>query len=280
MVDKPSPADRAPSSDSDTQIDPTQPIDRPIQRKILLSYRRDDSGDVTGRIYDRLIQRFGRKQIFKDVDSIPLGVDFRKHLTQIVESSDVVVAVIGDRWNGAGPDTKTRLDDAKDYVRIELEAALQRDILVIPVLVRGAQIPNESDLPSTLAALAYRNGLPVRPDPDFHRDVDRLIEGVLRHFGEQSDVIGLHRIVRRIGTGNQGVVYEAEQPHTHRRVALKLIRADAIADDTLDRFHREMEVLGRLQHEAIARIYEAGTGPWRRRSAPILHNGVGGRASA
>lgn len=170
---------------TDTQIDTTQSIGRPVlKKKILLSYRREDSADVTGRIYDRLVQQFGRQQVFKDVDSIPFGVDFRKHLHQLVESCDVVVAVIGDRWNGPmSQEPRKRLDDAKDYVRIELEAALQRDILVIPVLVRGAQIPAESDLPSTLAPLAYRNGLSVRPDPDFHRDMDRLIEGLVSHFG-------------------------------------------------------------------------------------------------
>ena len=178
--------DGATISPPDRWTDATQSIGQSAGKKIFLSYRREDSGDVTGRIYDHLVQRFSEQQVFKDVDSIPLGVDYRKHLHQVLESCDVVVAVIGDRWNGrVGTDTNTRLDDAKDYVRIELEAALQRDILVIPVLVRGAQIPAETELPTTLAALAYRNGLPVRPDPDFRRDMARLIEGVLGHFGEQ-----------------------------------------------------------------------------------------------
>jgi hypothetical protein len=183
----------ATSSAPGPRIDVAQAISRSVHKKILLSYRREDSGDVTGRMYDRLIQRFCRDRVFKDVDSIPLGVDFRKDLHAIVENCDVVIAVIGDRWNGrAGQEDKTRLDNPKDYVRIELEAALQRDIPVIPVLVRGAEIPDASELPTTLAALAYRNGLPVRPDPDFHRDMDRLIEGVLNHFGEQDDGLRVH----------------------------------------------------------------------------------------
>ncbi|MBS0165236.1 hypothetical protein ACYX34_04395 [Nitrospira sp. CMX1] len=52
--------------------------------KILISYRRKDSADVTGRIYDRLVQQFGRESVFVDVDSIPFGVDFRKHLDEQV----------------------------------------------------------------------------------------------------------------------------------------------------------------------------------------------------
>jgi len=153
------------------------PISR--RQRIFLSYRREDSADVAGRIYDRLTQKFGKEQDFKDVDSIPLGLDFRKHLAQMVGSCDVFLAVIGVDWHApSAAGGKPRLDDPKDFVRIELEAALQRDIPVIPVLVRGAEVPNEGELPTTLATLAYRNGMSVRADPDFHRDMDRLIEGI------------------------------------------------------------------------------------------------------
>jgi hypothetical protein len=151
--------------------------------KIFISYRRDDSADVTGRIYDRLVERFGKAQVFKDVDSIPLGVDFRKHLHQVVGSCDILLAVMGDRWlTAGGPEQRTRLEDAKDFVRIELEAALQRNIPIVPVLVRGGEVPDEGNLPPSLADIAYRNGLAVRPDPDFHHDMDRLIQGVVAHL--------------------------------------------------------------------------------------------------
>lgn len=148
---------------------------------VFLSYRRDDSADVTGRIYDRLVQRFGREQIFKDVDSIPLGVDFREHLGDVVGRCSVVLVVIGDRWLSAGAPGARRLDDAADFVRIEIESALERRIPVVPVLVRGAAIPGDTELPQSLRQLAYRNGLAVRADPDFHRDMDRLIAGLESH---------------------------------------------------------------------------------------------------
>ena len=157
----------------------------PQRLKIFMSYRRDDSADVSGRIYDRLVQRFGREQVFKDVDSIPLGVDFRKHLHQTVGSCDILVAVIGNQWLAGTASGVRRLDDPKDFVRIELEAALQRDIPVVPLLVRGAEVPGEAELPASLAPLSYRNGIPVRPDPDFHRDMDRLIEGLEAHQAGQ-----------------------------------------------------------------------------------------------
>ena len=145
--------------------------------KILISYRREDSADVTGRVYDRLIQQFGQEAVFKDVDSIPLGVDFRIYLDEQVAKCDVFLAVIGRDWMRAGGRKgKSRLDDPRDFVRLEIESALKRQILVIPVLVGGASIPVAERLPASVQDLSYRNGIAVRPDPDFHRDMDRLIE--------------------------------------------------------------------------------------------------------
>jgi hypothetical protein len=64
--------------------------------------------------------------------------------------------------------------------------ALQRNILVVPLLVRGASVPCENDLPASLAQLSYRNGIAVRPDPDFHRDMDRLIAGLEGHLSRRA----------------------------------------------------------------------------------------------
>jgi formylglycine-generating enzyme required for sulfatase activity len=144
--------------------------------KILISYRREDSADVTGRIDDRLVQQFGRQAVFVDVDSIPFGVDFRKHLDEQVAKCDVFLAVIGPDWMGQKDSQgKTRLEDPKDFVRIEIESALTRQIPVIPILVRGASIPPAEQLPQSMQDLPYRNGLPVRSGPDFHNDMNRLI---------------------------------------------------------------------------------------------------------
>ena len=145
--------------------------------KILISYRREDSADVTGRIYDWLIQQFDRGSVFKDVDSIPLGVDFRTYLDTQVAKCQVFLAVIGPDWmKTKGGKGKSRLEDPKDFVRIEIESALKREIPVIPVLVRGASIPAADRLPVSMQDLAYRNGIAVRSDPDFPRDMNRLID--------------------------------------------------------------------------------------------------------
>jgi hypothetical protein len=153
---------------------------------IFISYRREDSIDVTGRIYDRLCQHFGKQNVFKDVDSIPLGVDFRKHLGDSVGQCNVLLTIIGRQWL-AGDRGQRRLDDIRDFVRIEMEAALKRDIPVVPVLVQGSSMPSLEDLPEILQSLVYRNGIPVRPDPDFHQDMDKLIKGIEGYLKKKSN---------------------------------------------------------------------------------------------
>lgn len=156
--------------------------------KIFISYRRDDSADITGRIYDRLIQQFGRDAVFKDVDSIPFGVDFRSYLDAQVAKCEVFLAVIGRDWmKKRGSKGKSRLEDAGDFVRIEIESALKRHIPVIPVLVGGASIPPADRLPPSLQDLSFRHGIAVRPDPDFHRDMDRLIGHLKRQNHGQNE---------------------------------------------------------------------------------------------
>jgi Tol biopolymer transport system component len=143
---------------------------------IFISYRRSDNPDATGRIYDRLVSEFGKAQVFKDVDSITLGQDFRGHLNGIVGDCGVVLAIIGPRWTDAhNKDGQRRLEDPDDFVRIELEAALARDIPVVPVLVGHAPVPVASELPGSLAPMAFRQSIEVRPDPDFHNDATRLV---------------------------------------------------------------------------------------------------------
>lgn len=152
--------------------------------RIFVSYRRDDTGYVTDAICDRLAQTFGRGAIFKDVDSIPLGVDFRQTLTDAVQRCDVLLAVIGRDWLAPGDDgTTPRLHDARDYVRIELEAALARGIPVIPVLVRVQTLPEAERLPESVREVVYFNGLPVRREPDFGGDVERLRRRLVELLG-------------------------------------------------------------------------------------------------
>lgn len=189
--------------------------------KILISYRREDSADSTGRIYDRLVQQFGRTAVFKDVDDIPLGINFRTHLDEQVAKCDVFLAVIGPDWMGikAG-EGKSRLDDPRDFVRIEIESALKRQIPVIPVLVRGATISDPDRLPSSLQELSDRNGIVVRHDPDFHRDMDRLIEHLrvqIEEKLEQAPLPDAHQKTSDVRARTREIHSEVESPG-HERI--------------------------------------------------------------
>jgi hypothetical protein len=155
--------------------------------KIFCCYRRDDSTHQAGRISDHLTAHFGPDQLFKDVDCIPPGQDYRQVLLATVAQCDILVALIGDAWlstpDGAGG---RRIDNPSDWVRVEIETALRRGIPVMPVLVGQAPMPRAEDLPEGLRDLAFRQELRVRPDPDFHRDVVRLIRGINDALGTRA----------------------------------------------------------------------------------------------
>src|SRR5206468_7457835 len=70
--------------------------------------------------------------------------------------------------------------------------------------------------------------------------------------------IGLYRVVRRLGEGGMGTVYEAEQDHPRRTVALKVIRPGFDSPELRKRFAQEARILGRLHHIGIAQVYDAG----------------------
>jgi TIR domain len=143
--------------------------------RVFISYRREDSSAFAGRVADRLVPEFGREALFMDVDAVRLGVDFVEAISDEVAKCDVLLAVIGPNWLDARDEKRNRrLDDPNDFPRIEIAAALQRGIPVIPILIDGTKIPKAELLPKDLQGLAHRNALDVR-NASFHGDIDRLI---------------------------------------------------------------------------------------------------------
>lgn len=147
-----------------------------VMSQVFLSYRRDDSPDAAGRIHDRLVSQYGHERLFMDVDNIPPGLDFRVIIDEAVGRCQIFLAVIGPGWIAAADHAgRVRLENPADFVRLEIEAALNREIPVIPVLVGDAPMPRPEQLPDSLQSLAFRNAINVRRNPDFHHDVGRLI---------------------------------------------------------------------------------------------------------
>ncbi|MDR6794635.1 hypothetical protein J2X12_004043 [Pseudarthrobacter oxydans] len=144
--------------------------------RIFISYRREETAYPAGWLYDRLADRYGGGQVFKDVDSIQLGDDFVEAITRAVGSCDVVLVLIGDKWiTIADEHGKRRLDDADDFVRLEIQAALTRNVRVIPILVDGARMPRADELPESLAKLVRRQALEFSP-ARFEFDTSRLFK--------------------------------------------------------------------------------------------------------
>lgn len=160
--------------------------------KVFISYRRADSLTITGRIHDRLVTAFGEQNIFKDVDDIEPGVDFRQVILDAIDESDVLLVIIGKKWldlrNAQG---ERRLDEPNDFVRMEVQTGLEKaGLRVIPVLVSGAFMPDTSSLPDVLKELAFKNAMVVREDPDFNDDVNILIDAVERVLKEKHNASG------------------------------------------------------------------------------------------
>jgi hypothetical protein len=108
-------------------------------------------------VSDTLAAHFGSENIFRDIDTLGPGVDFPEAIADAVSNCDVLLALIGEKWLTVKQQGKRRLDNPSDYVRLEIAAALERDILVIPVLIENTRMPDRETLPPDLAELADRN---------------------------------------------------------------------------------------------------------------------------
>jgi TIR domain len=145
---------------------------------ILISYRRADSKEIAGRIHKELVARYGKKSVYIDIDSILPSADYRVHITQALERALVMVAVIGKDWAGPRAEGRPRIFDQDDPVRAEVETAFANRRSILPVLVNGAVMPTEADLPESLGALPYLNAIVVRSGDEFSSDMDRLFHAI------------------------------------------------------------------------------------------------------
>jgi formylglycine-generating enzyme required for sulfatase activity len=182
--------------------------------RIVLSYRRSDAEAIAGRIFDRLVKHYGDESVFMDIDSIPFGVDFRAHIRKELEECNILLAIIGPHW--AGDRKHLRINEETDFVRIEIETALQRNIPVVPILIDETPMPGPNQLPDSLQPLAFRNAAPVDSGRDFHPHMARLIRELDRLCGsrEAADVQGNPPQMTSVETSD-------EERRAPRRVSLE-----------------------------------------------------------
>ena len=153
-------------------------------QKVFISYRRQETAAHAGRLYDAMVTRFGERNVFMDVDMAP-GVDFVKQITEVVSGCLVLIVVMGPNWatveDGEGA---RRLDDPADFVRLEVETAIQRDdVIAIPALVSGAKMPRPEELPPELRPITRRNALELS-ETRWGFDVGRLFASLDEVLGE------------------------------------------------------------------------------------------------
>jgi hypothetical protein len=151
--------------------------------EIFISYRRNDSAGYARAIYDQLVQHFSKDRVFIDVDAIEPGLAFDDVIQQALERCAVLLVMIGRRWLHDDDGKASRLSDPNDLVRLEIAAALSRNIRVVPVLLDGARMPGEDELPEPLRALSRRNALEIS-NTRFGSDVERLVSIVRKTLGE------------------------------------------------------------------------------------------------
>jgi hypothetical protein len=158
-------------------------LDQSDLPKVFISYRREDTPGHAGRLYDRLQQEFGADNVFIDVDTLLPGDDFVDAIGQTLNQCDLMIALIGPRWLTATDDRgRPRLDDQSDFVRVEIQTALERRIRTVPVLVERASMPLEQQLPEPLRPLARRQAIELT-DTRWASDVGALVEKVKRTAG-------------------------------------------------------------------------------------------------
>jgi len=155
--------------------------------QIFISYRRDDAAGYARAVYDELARHFGAARVFIDVDDIGAGQKFDEVIDSAVGESEVLLVLIGKRWLGEREGQPSRIGDPGDFVRLEVTAGLAKGMRVIPLLLDGAAMPSEAQLPAVLRPLARRNALEI-DNARFAADIERLVAALRATLDEPAAV--------------------------------------------------------------------------------------------
>lgn len=148
---------------------------------IFISYRRRGSQGFAGRLADDLIDRFGEERVFRDVEIRP-GDDFAEAIESAIASCSALLVVLGPQWlDHRNEKGAPRLHEPGDWVRLEIEAALARNIWIVPILVGGAQMPQASALPDSIQRLSRIQAFELA-DRRWDWDVEQLAEMIASHI--------------------------------------------------------------------------------------------------
>lgn len=213
---------------------------------IFISYRREDSAGHSGRLYDCLVQRFGEAQVFLDFNAIPGATDFTQEILKALARANVVLVVIGPRWcDASDAEGRKRLFTPNDIVRAEIGVALIKKVTVIPVLVDGASMPTQNQLPPDLSGLTAINAVTIS-DRRFSSDVDFLIQTIAEAQGTTVQVnvtSEIHAGVWEVCKTNYGMAPVTILVELHRDGSLtgRLAGMGGSAGEVLDTLGQTMD---------------------------------------
>ena len=153
-------------------------------QKVFLSYRHEEAAAHAGWLHDEMEAEFGEDHVFIDAD-IEVSENFVQRITEVLAKCEVMVVMMGPRWATVeGGEGRPRLFESRDFVRFEVERALQRpDVKVVPVLVAGARMPDPQQLPESIRELPDLNAIELSDDLRRRRDDVRHLMTTLRGHG-------------------------------------------------------------------------------------------------
>lgn len=154
--------------------------------RLFMIYRADDVVKTADKICSRFKIHFGSKAVFNEVENIPLGANIKKTIKSVLTSGTIGIVLIGPHWLDAKDSSGVRcIDRPNDMLRISIEAALEAEIPLIPLLVDGADYPPTTLIPESIRDLVQHRGAVVRTEPEFHDDMTRLVEQLELLFKQQ-----------------------------------------------------------------------------------------------
>jgi hypothetical protein len=158
-----------------------------LAKRVFISYRREDTAPAAGRVYDRLSRVLAKADVFFDVNTIGFGEDFKKRIVAEIGRSHAALIFIGDKWlEEVPPARKIRIWDTNDYVRAEVREVLARSILVVPILVSGAHMPNPEQLPDDIKAITTKHAVSLRHE-SFDDDTEKIVAAILGADARERD---------------------------------------------------------------------------------------------
>jgi hypothetical protein len=227
---------------------------------IVISYRREDTQWIAGRIFDRLEGHYGPGNVFMDIDNIPYGTDFREHLRQTLDRCDILIAVVGPNWSGLNDAGESRLHEEADWVRIEIATALEKKVPVIPLLVDGTRMPKPRDLPEDLRGFPFRQAARVDSGIDFRVHMERLTKSMDRLLAPKAVPTELHpRTTSEAGVDiNASLPKEVHAPDKPADTTSSSVsKTEADAGQDIDAYGQA----GELQNSPVASNTSARTPP-------------------